>query len=122
MQLVLSTTHTHTPTYCHETLYTSYLIEFSTPRSKATLQEPAGLGNEPQGRITMAEVVPAQRQLSCARHDGLRLLSIDGGGVKGLAALHSLKKVMEQLKKEENDPCPRPCDHFDMMVGTSTGG
>ncbi|GAB7351737.1 hypothetical protein MBLNU459_g2321t1 [Dothideomycetes sp. NU459] len=49
----------------------------------------------------------------------LNLLSIDGGGVRGLSALCVLQKLMEQI--DPDDP-PRPCDYFDMIGGTSTGG
>ncbi|KAF4549351.1 Hypothetical protein D9617_22g066970 [Elsinoe fawcettii] len=49
----------------------------------------------------------------------LNLLSIDGGGIKGLSALYLLKKLMELIDFE--DP-PKPCEVFDMIGGTSTGG
>jgi len=49
----------------------------------------------------------------------LRLLSLDGGGVRGIAALQVLKAVMGKIT---GDPNAKPCDYFDMMCGTSTGG
>lgn len=49
----------------------------------------------------------------------LCLLSLDGGGVRGLSSLMILNRIMECLRPE--DP-PRPCDVFDMIGGTSTGG
>ncbi|KAF2222994.1 acyl transferase/acyl hydrolase/lysophospholipase [Elsinoe ampelina] len=49
----------------------------------------------------------------------LNLLSIDGGGIKGLSALLIIQKLMEQI--ESGNP-PKPCDYFDMIGGTSTGG
>lgn len=49
----------------------------------------------------------------------LCLLSIDGGGVRGLSALYILKQLMGFIN--HNDP-PKPCDYFDMIGGTSTGG
>lgn len=55
----------------------------------------------------------------------LRLLSFDGGGVRGLSSLLILKRVMHALHQkaalEENEPV-RPCEHFDIIAGTSTGG
>jgi len=51
--------------------------------------------------------------------DGLSLLSLDGGGVRGLSALRILQCIMEQI--DPNKP-PKPCDYFDMICGTSTGG
>ncbi|KAH7126725.1 hypothetical protein B0J11DRAFT_460046 [Dendryphion nanum] len=49
----------------------------------------------------------------------LRLLALDGGGVRGLSALMILRQLMETV-----DPAspPKPCDYFDIIGGTSTGG
>ncbi|TFK24383.1 phospholipase [Coprinopsis marcescibilis] len=49
----------------------------------------------------------------------LRLLSLDGGGVRGISSLYVLKDIMRQVAGDEN---AKPCDYFDMMAGTSTGG
>jgi hypothetical protein len=59
----------------------------------------------------------------------LRILSLDGGGVKGLASLHILKQLMAQVQRQQrasgiggsHGPL-RPCDYFDLICGTSTGG
>jgi patatin-like phospholipase/acyl hydrolase len=55
----------------------------------------------------------------------LRLLSFDGGGVRGLSSLVILKNIMHVLHRKagipENEPF-RPCEHFDIIAGTSTGG
>jgi patatin-like phospholipase/acyl hydrolase len=49
----------------------------------------------------------------------LRLLALDGGGVRGLSALLILEQLMEAIDPENP---PKPCDYFDMIGGTSTGG
>jgi patatin-like phospholipase/acyl hydrolase len=49
----------------------------------------------------------------------LRLLALDGGGVRGLSSLMILQQLMAAL---DPDAPPRPCDYFDMIGGTSTGG
>jgi patatin-like phospholipase/acyl hydrolase len=49
----------------------------------------------------------------------LRLLTLDGGGVRGLSALIILEQLMEVVNP---DAPPKPCDYFDMIGGTSTGG
>jgi patatin-like phospholipase/acyl hydrolase len=49
----------------------------------------------------------------------LRLLAIDGGGVRGLSSLIILEQLMETINP---DSPPKPCDYFDMIGGTSTGG
>ena len=56
---------------------------------------------------------------------GLCLLSLDGGGVRGLSSLYILKSIMDEvnrLRKEKGLSSRRPCEVFDMIGGTSTGG
>jgi patatin-like phospholipase/acyl hydrolase len=62
-------------------------------------------------------------------NEPLRILSLDGGGVRGISSLYILKGMMAQMrriKKAENQneevTTPRPCDVFDLICGTSTGG
>jgi patatin-like phospholipase/acyl hydrolase len=51
------------------------------------------------------------------------VLQIDGGGVRGLTTLLILKRLMYLIRPNEDDyKLPKPCDHFDMIAGTSTGG
>ena len=49
----------------------------------------------------------------------LRLLALDGGGVRGLSSLIILAQLMATINP---DASPKPCDYFDMIGGTSTGG
>jgi patatin-like phospholipase/acyl hydrolase len=49
----------------------------------------------------------------------LRLLALDGGGVRGLSSLQTLKQLMELIDPENP---PKPCECFDLIGGTSTGG
>ncbi|KAE9966186.1 hypothetical protein EG328_009102 [Venturia inaequalis] len=49
----------------------------------------------------------------------LRLLALDGGGVRGLSSLMILERLIETINP---DSPPKPCDYFDMIGGTSTGG
>jgi len=47
----------------------------------------------------------------------------DGGGIRGLSELLILKEMMERIQFEESLPnVPLPCEYFDMMGGTGTGG
>ncbi|PPR04505.1 hypothetical protein CVT24_013111 [Panaeolus cyanescens] len=48
-----------------------------------------------------------------------RAYGVDGGGVRGISALHTIKALMGKLT---GDPNAKPCEYFDMMAGTSTGG
>ncbi|PVH75932.1 FabD/lysophospholipase-like protein, partial [Cadophora sp. DSE1049] len=56
---------------------------------------------------------------------GLCLLSLDGGGVRGLSTLYILKSIMNRLnyvRKTVSLPRVKPCEVFDLIGGTSTGG
>lgn len=48
------------------------------------------------------------------QEDRLRILSIDGGGIRGIIAASILARIEEQLQ----EPL---CRYFDLVVGTSTG-
>jgi Patatin-like phospholipase len=53
----------------------------------------------------------------------LCLLSLDGGGIRGLSSLQILKQLMEAIGREAGlASAPKPCETFDMIGGTSTGG
>ena len=51
--------------------------------------------------------------------DRVCLLALDGGGVRGLLSLMILRSLMAAI--DPNSP-PKPCDYFDLIGGTSTGG
>lgn len=70
------------------------------------------------------------------RHEdgrGLRLLSLgediiiqkefanfsDGGGIKGLSQLYILQNLMRSIDGQRP---PEPCEVFDLICGSSTGG
>jgi patatin-like phospholipase/acyl hydrolase len=46
------------------------------------------------------------------RNRRLRLLCLDGGGVRGLSSLYILKQLMEAIDAENP---PKPCEFFDMI-------
>lgn len=58
----------------------------------------------------------------------LRILSLDGGGVRGYSMLIILQELMHRtfVEMEGRAPkrheIPKPCDHFDLIAGTGTGG
>ncbi|ODA79225.1 hypothetical protein RJ55_04818 [Drechmeria coniospora] len=58
----------------------------------------------------------------------LRILSLDGGGVRGYSMLIIIQEIMHRTFVETEGRAPRrheipkPCDHFDLIVGTGTGG
>jgi patatin-like phospholipase/acyl hydrolase len=56
---------------------------------------------------------------SASQTEDLYLLSLDGGGVRGLSSLFVLKSIMQGINP--SNP-PKPCEYFNMICGTSTGG
>lgn len=63
----------------------------------------------------------------------LRILCIDGGGVRGISALYILQEIMAQVRRQRrydhsdgaahDGATPlKPCEFFDLICGTSTGG
>ena len=51
-----------------------------------------------------------------------RILSIDGGGIRGIIPGQILVKLEEKLRKTTANKNARIADHFDFIAGTSTGG
>ena len=51
-----------------------------------------------------------------------RILSLDGGGLRGILTLGYLEAIETLLRRRcGNDPSFRLCDYFDLIAGTSTG-
>lgn len=48
------------------------------------------------------------------------ILSVDGGGIRGLIAVRVLQALQSRLRQRGLDD--QPCNIFDLMCGTSTGG
>lgn len=51
-----------------------------------------------------------------------RILSLDGGGIRGAITLGYLEKIERIIRERHNNPDLRLCDYFDLIGGTSTGG
>ncbi|UNI22755.1 hypothetical protein JDV02_008616 [Purpureocillium takamizusanense] len=66
---------------------------------------------------TLPDALHTAQLLSTGAERPLRVLSLDGGGVRGLSSLHLLNAVMKKAA-----PDKKPCEVFDMIGGTSTGG
>jgi hypothetical protein len=59
----------------------------------------------------------------------LRILCFDGGEVGGLSSLYVLNDIFKQIQREQrpddptnSSPVIRPCDIFDLICGTGSGG
>ena len=52
----------------------------------------------------------------------MRILSIDGGGIRGIIPGQVLISLEQKLQKISGKPDMRIVDAFDLITGTSTGG
>ena len=52
----------------------------------------------------------------------IRILSIDGGGIRGILPGIIITRIEEKLQKLTQDKNVRIADYFDLFAGTSTGG
>lgn len=52
----------------------------------------------------------------------VRILSIDGGGIRGILPGVVMGQIEQKLQQKTNDPTVRLADYFDFFAGTSTGG
>ena len=110
------------------------LAEASLLEATAIPNEPAPAYSSPSNDIILEQGIRADC-VGSETGPPLRLLSLgeyctlpshswaqffpDGGGVRGLSALVILKEIMEKVTGNKN---ARPCDYFDLIAGTSTGG
>lgn len=67
--------------------------------------------------------------LKLNKDEGAKLLSLDGGGIKGISSLVILKAIMDKVKEIESQNkwstcnlARLPVDYFHLTAGTSTGG
>jgi patatin-like phospholipase/acyl hydrolase len=59
-----------------------------------------------------------------------RILALDGGGVRGLSSLLIVQRLMHEVQRiminegntTDDGKLPLPCEYFDLICGTSTGG
>ncbi|MGM9514774.1 patatin-like phospholipase family protein [Roseateles sp. DB2] len=54
-------------------------------------------------------------------HGPKRILSLDGGGLRGMMTVQVLKKIEQLLRERFGDPTLVLADYFDLIAGTSTG-
>ncbi|MDJ0509194.1 MAG: patatin-like phospholipase family protein [Crocosphaera sp.] len=62
--------------------------------------------------------------MNSSNNKQFRILSLDGGGVRGMISSTILKEVEKQLEiycKKNNQPTIKLHDYFDLVAGTSTG-
>jgi predicted acylesterase/phospholipase RssA len=54
--------------------------------------------------------------------DRFRILSFDGGGIRGLISALVAAELEKKVREKANDPHARLADYFHLFAGTSTGG
>ncbi|KAG9553965.1 hypothetical protein KCU79_g11719, partial [Aureobasidium melanogenum] len=74
------------------------------------------------------DAINGVRRKDTTKGPPLRILSLDGGGVRGYSMLIILQELMHRTFVEiegrapKRHEIPKPCDHFDLIAGTGTGG
>lgn len=83
----------------------------------------ARLGNRPNRQQELLRLEVHDPEVMATGERRLRLLSLDGGGVRGLSSVKVLQDVMRavNIDRPVNSQL-QPWQFFDMMGGTSTGG
>jgi patatin-like phospholipase/acyl hydrolase len=52
-----------------------------------------------------------------------RILLLDDGGIRGLTSLFILREIMEEIRAQTKaTETPLPCQYFDLIGGSGTGG
>lgn len=52
----------------------------------------------------------------------IRIISLDGGGIRGIIPATIMVEIEQRLQQQTNDPQCRLADYVDLIAGTSTGG
>ncbi len=63
----------------------------------------------------------AKQQHLDPNHGPKRILSLDGGGIRGILSLEYLAVIETMIRQRFKDPNLLLCDYFDLIGGTSTG-
>ncbi|TAF67763.1 MAG: patatin [Cytophagales bacterium] len=68
-------------------------------------------------------ITEEEKQKRIAEKDRLvRILSIDGGGIRGILAGQILVSLEERIRQRTGNPNAKIAEYFDLIAGTSTGG
>ena len=72
------------------------------------------------GNVVNTGISPSRRDAHLFSPGPKRILSLDGGGVRGAATIAFLERLEDEISAIEGRPT-RLCDWFDLIGGTSTG-
>lgn len=83
-------------------------------------------GDNPLNRTGLCLLSLGMRSLDTTRiYYCSYVCGLDGGGVRGLSTLLIVKALMAMVNEErskDGQPPVKPCELFDLIGGTSTGG
>ncbi|KAB5589239.1 Phospholipase A I [Ceratobasidium theobromae] len=99
-------------------------IDDATSLAKNSVSSVLGSKSASKGP-TEEEIATKKARLTIPKRDTdrpLRILSLDGGGVRGYSALLILDDFMARIQEIEGTEEILPADYFDLIIGTSTGG
>ncbi|KNZ50653.1 hypothetical protein VP01_430g2 [Puccinia sorghi] len=113
--LTIAGSHPSTPSISGQSWATSFVL---SPR--APLESDWNLlhGNYYQTQFSVC-LPPPQNPLK----SGWRILSLDGGGIRGLSMLFVVRELMSSIQTcLRLQKAPLPCEIFEMICGVGTGG
>ena len=62
-------------------------------------------------------IVPGLSRATTVTGPGVKILTFDGGGFRGLASLYLLREVMSRILSHVKDPLTiRPCEYFEYAL------
>ncbi|KAK6362370.1 hypothetical protein TWF730_006061 [Orbilia blumenaviensis] len=100
----------------------------SLPTDEVRRQRPRRESKSVKGKAHLGEMERLRRSKNATR-SRLRILSLDGGGIRGYSTLLLLEALMHDIFVEIHGRAPRrgeevtkPCEVFDLIGGTGTGG
>jgi len=78
---------------------------------------------QPLAKPILAHYLVRKIYCAMAQQKKLRILSLDGGGIRGIIPATILVEIENRLQKHpKGNPDARLADYFDLIAGTSTGG
>jgi len=113
--LTIAGSHPSTPSISGQSWATSLM---SSPPAPSEFDWNLLNGNYYQTQLSVC-LPPPQNPLK----SGWRILSLDGGGIRGLSMLFVVRELMSSIQTTLRLPKPPlPCEMFEMICGVGTGG
>ncbi len=80
---------------------------------------PSILSNPPVNLLSLGEHLLVIHIVSASHFTSVT----DSGGIRGVSELFILDEIMKRVQAHKSLPnTPKPCEYFDLIGGTSTGG